>query len=210
MALQPLWSLSAFFSFLIYTINRIPWTRDQPVASPLPTYGTTHSSIILNPDTSRRWMVSLTPLPLCPKGNSRLYPLYRRLCGPQKRFGRCEEENLLPIRLLVRILIEHLNDLTCKCVCNGKPTASVYCKTSPISTKIEECRPTGTKKWERIGDCKLIRILICIYFIVRTNVQPQKIVLFITTGMRTSDPTYTSITFVLATLLYTCRDALII
>jgi hypothetical protein len=36
--------LGRFFSFLIlYTLGRIPWTRDQPVARPLPTQRTTHT-----------------------------------------------------------------------------------------------------------------------------------------------------------------------
>jgi hypothetical protein len=44
MALQPLWTLAAFFNFLIsYTIGRTPWTEDQPVARPLPTHRTTQA-----------------------------------------------------------------------------------------------------------------------------------------------------------------------
>jgi hypothetical protein len=43
-----------------------------------------------------------------------------------------------PIPLLFCILIEHWNPLTCKSLCNGKPMASVYCKPSPIYTKIVE------------------------------------------------------------------------
>jgi hypothetical protein len=33
--------LSRFFSFFIYTLGRTIWTRDQPVARPLPTHRTT-------------------------------------------------------------------------------------------------------------------------------------------------------------------------
>jgi hypothetical protein len=39
------WALAFFFfSFLIlYTVDRIPWTGDQPVARTLPTYRTTQT-----------------------------------------------------------------------------------------------------------------------------------------------------------------------
>jgi hypothetical protein len=44
MALQPFvgpWPLAAFFSFVdLYTFGRTPWTREQPVARPLPTHKT--------------------------------------------------------------------------------------------------------------------------------------------------------------------------
>jgi hypothetical protein len=40
-ALQPLWTLAAFFQFPnLYTVGRTPWTGDQPVARPLPTHRT--------------------------------------------------------------------------------------------------------------------------------------------------------------------------
>jgi hypothetical protein len=36
--------LGCFFGFLIpYTVGRIPWTGDQPVARPLPSYRTTQT-----------------------------------------------------------------------------------------------------------------------------------------------------------------------
>jgi hypothetical protein len=39
---SPLLGLGCFFSFLIlYTVSRTPWTGDQPIARPLPTYRTT-------------------------------------------------------------------------------------------------------------------------------------------------------------------------
>jgi hypothetical protein len=42
MALQPFLDFGHFFSFLIlYTVDRAPWTGDQPVARPLPTHRTT-------------------------------------------------------------------------------------------------------------------------------------------------------------------------
>jgi hypothetical protein len=43
-ALQPLWTLTAFFPFLnSYTVGRPPWTGDQPVKRPLPTCRTTQT-----------------------------------------------------------------------------------------------------------------------------------------------------------------------
>jgi hypothetical protein len=42
--------------------------------------------------TRWRWVVSFTPRPLYTKGKSPLYPLDRRLCGPQRRSGRSGEE----------------------------------------------------------------------------------------------------------------------
>jgi hypothetical protein len=36
--------LGRFFNFLIlYTVGRTPWTGDQPIARPLPTYRTTQT-----------------------------------------------------------------------------------------------------------------------------------------------------------------------
>jgi hypothetical protein len=41
---SPLLDLGCFFSFLIlYTVGRTPWTGDQPVARPIPTYRTTQT-----------------------------------------------------------------------------------------------------------------------------------------------------------------------
>jgi hypothetical protein len=45
--------------------------------------------------TSWRWVVSFTPRPVYPWGKSPLYPLERRLGGPQSQFGRRGEENIL-------------------------------------------------------------------------------------------------------------------
>jgi hypothetical protein len=43
-------------------------------------------------------VVSFTPQPLCPQGNSPWYPLDRRVVGPQSRSGRCgEEKNSQPL-----------------------------------------------------------------------------------------------------------------
>jgi hypothetical protein len=46
MALQPLWTLAVFSVFYVYTVGRAPWTRDQPVARPLPTHRTTQTQKI--------------------------------------------------------------------------------------------------------------------------------------------------------------------
>jgi hypothetical protein len=43
-------------------------------------------------DTIWRWVVSFTPWPLYPQGKSPLYPLDRKLGGPQSRSGRGDEE----------------------------------------------------------------------------------------------------------------------
>jgi hypothetical protein len=52
---------------------------------------------ILNLDPSWRWVVSLMPRPLYPRGKSPGYPLDMRLGGPQNRSGqRGEEKNLAP------------------------------------------------------------------------------------------------------------------
>jgi hypothetical protein len=45
--------------------------------------------------TSRRWVVSFTPLPLYPRGNSPWYLLDRRLGGLQRRSGQYEELKIL-------------------------------------------------------------------------------------------------------------------
>jgi hypothetical protein len=48
-------------------------------------------------DLGTRWMcvISFTPLPLYPQSKSPWYPLYSRLCGPQRRSGRGGEINVL-------------------------------------------------------------------------------------------------------------------
>jgi hypothetical protein len=45
-------------------------------------------SRILDLGTRQMWMVSFTPRPLYPQGESPWYPLNRRLGGPQSRSGR--------------------------------------------------------------------------------------------------------------------------
>jgi hypothetical protein len=48
--------------------------------------------------TRWRWVVSFTPRPLYPQGNSPWYPLDRSLGGPQSRSGRGgEEKNSQPL-----------------------------------------------------------------------------------------------------------------
>jgi hypothetical protein len=48
--------------------------------------------------TRWRWVVSLTPRPLCPQGKVSRYPLDMRLCGPQSWSERDGEENSQPRR----------------------------------------------------------------------------------------------------------------
>jgi hypothetical protein len=56
MALQPFVGPWPFFSFLIlYTIGRTPWTRDQPVARPLPIHRATQRQI-KRTQTSMPWV----------------------------------------------------------------------------------------------------------------------------------------------------------
>jgi hypothetical protein len=57
------------------------------------------NSTILNLSASCEWVISCTPLPLYPWGNSPQYPLCRRLVGPQSQSGCYGEERnhlLLP------------------------------------------------------------------------------------------------------------------
>jgi hypothetical protein len=63
------------------------------------TYGKwRYSSIILNLGTRWRWVVSLTPLPLYPRGWGPRYSLDRRLDEPQSWSGLYgEEKNILPL-----------------------------------------------------------------------------------------------------------------
>jgi hypothetical protein len=56
-----------------------------------------YSSIFLDLGTRWRWVVSITPLPLYPRGKRLRYPLNRRLGEPQSRFGRCEQEKNLAL-----------------------------------------------------------------------------------------------------------------
>jgi hypothetical protein len=53
---------------------------------------------ILDLGTRWRWVVSFTLLPVYPQGKSYMFPLDRRLCGPQSRSGRgSKERNSLPL-----------------------------------------------------------------------------------------------------------------
>jgi hypothetical protein len=57
-----------------------------------------YNSTILDLSTGWRWLVSFTPRALYSRGKSPLYPLYRRLGGPQSRSGHCGvEKNLLQL-----------------------------------------------------------------------------------------------------------------
>jgi hypothetical protein len=72
---------------------------------------------ILSFGTTWKWVVSLTPRPLCSRGNSMWHPFDRRLGGPQGQSGRCikkkknrcpcrESNPDRPARSLVTVLIE--------------------------------------------------------------------------------------------------------
>jgi hypothetical protein len=54
-----------------------------------------YSSIILELDTSWKWVVSFTTLPLYPRGKNPRYLLERRLGGPQSGSGRRGEQKIL-------------------------------------------------------------------------------------------------------------------
>jgi hypothetical protein len=57
-----------------------------------------YTSTILDLGTRWRLVVSFKPRPLLyPRGKSPLYPLDRRLGGPQSRSGRCEDEKNLAV-----------------------------------------------------------------------------------------------------------------
>jgi len=57
-------------------------------------YGSTHSVI----GTRWRWVVSFKSRLLYPQAKNPWYPLDRRLCGPQSRYGRCgEDKNSQPL-----------------------------------------------------------------------------------------------------------------
>jgi hypothetical protein len=85
--------------------------------------------------TSWRWVVSFTPLPLYPQGNSPQYPLDRRLGRPRSRSGQHGEEKILdPTRIQTPIhrsfsllpvaipamLSRLLNTTECKQIFSGK------------------------------------------------------------------------------------------
>jgi hypothetical protein len=54
-------------------------------------------STILDLCTRWRWLLSFTPRPFYPRGKNDLYPLDRRLTGPESLSGRCEKEkNFVP------------------------------------------------------------------------------------------------------------------
>jgi hypothetical protein len=56
-----------------------------------------YSSTFLDLGTSWRWVVSFTPRPFYPLGNSPRYPLDRRLGGPHSWSGRRGEEKILTL-----------------------------------------------------------------------------------------------------------------
>jgi hypothetical protein len=57
------WTLAFFFSFLIlYTVGMTPWSRDQPVARPLPTHRRTQTQN-KRTQTSMPWVGFEPPIP---------------------------------------------------------------------------------------------------------------------------------------------------
>jgi hypothetical protein len=75
-------------SFLCPELSTTPWRRMKK----------RYSYTILDLGTRWRWVVNFTPRPLQRQGKSPRDPLFRRLCGPQSRSGRCGvENNLLPL-----------------------------------------------------------------------------------------------------------------
>jgi hypothetical protein len=74
-----------------------------------------YSSTILCLSSRWRWVISFTPQPLYPRGESSRYPLDRRLGRPQSRSGRRGEEKHFALPGIVRSLKErrwNLNFLT--------------------------------------------------------------------------------------------------
>jgi hypothetical protein len=55
-----------------------------------------YSSTLLGFGTSWRWVIFWLE-PLYPWGNTSWCPLYRRLIGPQSRYGRCDDEKNLAL-----------------------------------------------------------------------------------------------------------------
>jgi hypothetical protein len=68
---------------------------------------------ILDLRTRWKWVVSFTPRPLYPKGNSPWYSLHNKLSGPQSRAGRGDLEinsqPLLGLELLIIEPVAHLH-----------------------------------------------------------------------------------------------------
>jgi hypothetical protein len=60
-ALQALWTLAAFQILNLYTVGRIPWTGDQPVARPLPAHR-------INAHRHRCFEWDWNPRSQCPSG----------------------------------------------------------------------------------------------------------------------------------------------
>jgi hypothetical protein len=56
-----------------------------------------YSSTSLDLGSTWRWVVRFTPLPIYPRWKSPLYPLDRRLSGPQSRSRHCGEEKILAL-----------------------------------------------------------------------------------------------------------------
>jgi hypothetical protein len=96
--------------------------------------------------TSCRWVVSFTPLPLYLRGKSPLYPLYRRLGGPQSRFGRNGEVKILALsELKLRLLRPP--------ACSQSPYRLSYPGSYTVASLVEAlcCKPEGRGLESRWG-----------------------------------------------------------
>jgi hypothetical protein len=73
---SPLLDIARFFSFLIlYTVGKTPWTGDEPVARPLPTYRTTQTQN-KSTGTSMHWVGSEPTIPAFERAKT-VHALYR-------------------------------------------------------------------------------------------------------------------------------------
>jgi hypothetical protein len=83
--------------------------------------------------TRCRWVVNFTPLPLYPQGKSLLYPLDRRLGGPQNRSERGGEgQNSQPLPGLEPLILKWL------CVCW---LPSLQASSDSIGSRLRAGRP---------------------------------------------------------------------
>jgi hypothetical protein len=88
---------------------------------------------ILYVDTRRKWVVSFPPLPLYLRENLHLFPLDRRLGGPQSLSGRCgKEKNFASVGNRTPEIQPVVRRYTDWAV--GPPTTENLCRCPPIET----------------------------------------------------------------------------
>jgi hypothetical protein len=121
--LWPRWKLTLVFIVVIHVSSCFIWVRNlfyhsivNVKLSPWLNWALRHEDIlgsggiaprILDIGAGWRWVVAFMPLPLYPQGKSPWYPLDRRLCGPQSRFGHGgEEKNFQPLPGLEHPIIQ--------------------------------------------------------------------------------------------------------